>query len=222
VIAHGAGRGLRFEATGGYPGYLLGTSEPEEQAFLEEHLGPGDVFYDIGANIGFFSTVGGRLVLPGGSVFAFEPFPESAARARENAARNGFGHVIVVEAAVGGEMGRTTLAFGESSATHRLSTGPGIEVDVISVDLWRKQTGARPPTLVLIDAEGAELDVLAGMKATIEEAKPIILCEVHWLGAAFDDYVGEALIPLGYRLSALDGDLPVGRARWHAVLDPRP
>jgi hypothetical protein len=53
VIQHGVGAGLSFDARGGAPGFLYGTSEPHEQAALARVLRPGDVFYDIGANVGF-------------------------------------------------------------------------------------------------------------------------------------------------------------------------
>src|SRR4051794_32864724 len=82
IIRHGIGAGLHFDATGGQPGYLFGTSEPQEQALLKQWLKPGAVFYDVGANIGFFSTLAGRLVGNTGAVYAFEPFPESAERCR--------------------------------------------------------------------------------------------------------------------------------------------
>src|SRR5688572_24855883 len=57
VIRHGVGKGMRFDPSGGNAGYALGTSEPEEQALLAECLRPGDVFYDIGANVGFFAVL---------------------------------------------------------------------------------------------------------------------------------------------------------------------
>src|SRR4051794_40762390 len=60
IIQRGLGKGLQFNATGGYPGYLFGTSESEEQSLLGKLLRPGAVFYDIGANIGFYSTLAGR------------------------------------------------------------------------------------------------------------------------------------------------------------------
>ncbi len=224
VIAHGVGRGLRFSAEGGYPGYLLGTSEPQEQAILERHLGPGSVFYDIGANVGFFAVLAGGLVGATGSVWAFEPAPASAARARANAQRNGFAHVTVVEAAVGASRGRATLTFGASSAEDRLDGGAqegGVVVDVIGVDEWRAECGAPPPTLVMIDVEGAELDVLEGMRATLERHRPTIVCEVHWLGEKFTGYVARELQPLGYELAAVGGgEVRSDPARWHALITP--
>src|SRR5262245_32660483 len=56
VIRYAVGKGLRFDATGGQPGYLFGTAEPEEQTALAKYLRLRDVFYDIGANVGFFAT----------------------------------------------------------------------------------------------------------------------------------------------------------------------
>src|SRR5438046_3189821 len=85
VIRHGLGAGLRFDARLGSGGYLLGTAEPDEQAALGGFLKPGDVFYDLGANIGFFATLAARLVGSGGRVYAFEPNPACAGQVRRNA-----------------------------------------------------------------------------------------------------------------------------------------
>jgi FkbM family methyltransferase len=137
VITHGFGAGLRFRGSGGYPCYVPGTSEPDEQALLQAKLGPGDVFYDIGANIGFFSTLAGRLVGPTGRVFAFEPFSLSADRAEANAALNGFQHVTVVRVAVGRRPGRGTLAMSRNASTHHIVTaGDGIPVELVGIDDW--------------------------------------------------------------------------------------
>ena len=221
TIRHGVGAGLRFDATGGYPGYLLGTSEPGEQAFLAEHLRAGDVFYDLGANIGFYATIAARIVGPLGHVYAFEPHPESAAAVERNAQLNDLRNVTPVAAAVSDRDGRLTLSLSESSATHRLGGDAGVEVDVVALDSWVARTGSRAPTFVMIDVEGAELDVLRGMRDLLERARPVVCCEVHWLGREFPDYVERELAPLGYTLSELSGGpVPAGAERWHAALIP--
>ena len=61
---------------------VRGTGEPEVQDALRRHLRPGMTFYDLGANIGFFSLLAARLVGEQGRVFAFEADPEIAARLR--------------------------------------------------------------------------------------------------------------------------------------------
>ena len=101
VISHGIGAGLKFNAGGANPGYALGTSEPPVQDALARLVKPGDVAYDIGANVGFFTVLLGRLVGPTGAVAAFEPLPPTAEALRKNAALNGFVHVTVFAHAVG-------------------------------------------------------------------------------------------------------------------------
>jgi FkbM family methyltransferase len=220
TIRHGAGAGLLFDASGGYPGYLLGTTEPEEQALLAEHVVAGGVFYDIGANIGFYSTIAARMVGPAGHVYAFEPYPDSAVRATHNATRNDFVNVTVVEAAVSDIESRMTLRLDEGAAKHRLADGPGIEVEAVALDQWIPREQARPPTFVMIDAEGAELDVLRGMLTTLAEHRPVVCCEVHWLGERFVDFCTRDLAALGYVVTNLrGGPLPL-HGRWHAVLSP--
>jgi FkbM family methyltransferase len=220
TIARGVGAGLRFNCTGGQPGYLIGTSEPSEQEVLRTHLRPGSVFYDVGANIGFFATLAGRLVAPGGHVWAFEPLPESAARARHNAALNGFDHVKVVQAAIGVNAARRRLSLGEFTGVHRVDGDlPGPLVDVIALDDWAREQRALPPDLVMIDAEGAELDVLEGMRELLAEHRPVVVCEVHWQGDAFQNFTAARIGPLGYRVEVLDGD-PTAGGRWHALLLP--
>jgi FkbM family methyltransferase len=218
IIRHGVGAGLRFDSTGGYPGYLLGTSEPEEQSFLANHLSPGDVFYDLGANVGFYSTIAAHLVGPTGRVYAFEPHPTSAKSAARNAALNDFTNVTVVPAAVSNINGRTKLALSEISAKHKLGDGSGLEVDVVSIDQWSVNERAPGPSVVMIDVEGAELLALDGMRATLREHKPVVCCEVHWLGARFLEYCRDELGPLGYELANLVGAEPQVDGHWHAVL----
>jgi FkbM family methyltransferase len=223
VIRHGAGAGLRFDATDGQPGYLLGTSEPDEQDKLAELLSPGDVFYDIGANIGFFSTLAGRLVGQNGRVVAFEPFPRCAARARHNAAMNGFDHVTIVEAAVGADERQVFLELGDGTTTNRVSSESGLRVRQIAIDTWIEETRSPPASVVMIDIEGSELDALRGMIGLLREHRPVVMCEVHWLGTSFLDFVQDELAPLGYAVRPLvGGSVPAGDERWHALLEPSP
>src|SRR5882757_11121436 len=80
---------------------VRGTLEPPVQEALRRLLAPGDVFYDIGANVGFFTILGARLVGPQGHVVAFEPVPACARAVGRNIELNGFAHAEIREAAVG-------------------------------------------------------------------------------------------------------------------------
>jgi FkbM family methyltransferase len=206
VIAHGQGKGLRFNPGGANPGYVLGTTEPGVQQALVELLEPGMTFYDVGANMGFFSLIAWRRVGPGGRVRAFEPLPGSARTLRHNVALNDAQNVEVVEAAVGAEPGRAQLAVTADSVQAHLAdidtdtpTLGVVDVEVTAVDA-EVAAGRPAPDVVKVDVEGAELAVLDGMRQTFQEHRPALICELHGTASEVCDF----LEALGYRLDALE------------------
>ena len=110
-VRHGIGQGLWLRL---YPrtGQITfeGGSELEVQQALQEHLRPGMTFYDVGANIGFFTLVAARVVGNGGRVVAFEADPEIAERLRDHVAGNKFDWVVVKEKAVWSSSGPLQFA----------------------------------------------------------------------------------------------------------------
>ncbi|PYT56961.1 MAG: hypothetical protein DMG35_21155, partial [Acidobacteria bacterium] len=54
---------------------------------MQRYLLPGMTFYDIGANIGFFSLLAARIIGAQGRVVAFEADPEVAQRLRDHVER---------------------------------------------------------------------------------------------------------------------------------------
>jgi FkbM family methyltransferase len=227
VIKYGVGVGLRFNATGSAAGYLLGTSEIEEQELLARLLKPGHTFYDVGANVGFYSTIAARLVGPTGRVYAFEPYGPSAATAKRNAHLNGFSNVTVVQTAIGSEEGTARLDThtGPLSTHYRIARDAShatIEVPITSIDLYAARHHLHGPNVVMIDVEGREIDVLRGMFTTLSSYRPIVMCEVHWTGDAFQRLMLRHLAELGYEASTYDGrPLPTVPSRYHALLQPR-
>jgi FkbM family methyltransferase len=164
-------------------------------------------------------------------VYAFEPFPQSVAAIRHNAAINQFGHVSVMEAAVSDRSGKGSfITEGTSVQFHLAGAGfraiapnaATVPVDVVSIDELVASDQFRPPQLVMIDVEGSEVEVLRGMAHTIERYRPILLCEVHWLVGEFREVCRELLEPVGYVVQRLDqqpmNDQP---ERYHAVALPR-
>lgn len=78
-----------------------GTYQPEIAHTMRRLLQEGDVFVDVGANIGYFSAVAMNQVGTSGSVLAFEPVPDYAQRLRRLADMNPEHHLSVICAAVG-------------------------------------------------------------------------------------------------------------------------
>ncbi len=184
VISQGAGAGLLFNSSGGFPSRALGHVEPEVQAALAELLKPGDVFYDVGANIGYFTLIGARLVGPAGRVVAVEPQPEALRRLHHNVALNAFENVTTIEAAVGDEEGHSQLVISPEGILEWAALEPSpdpacptIPVRVTTVDVLRG--GLPAPTLIKLDVEGAEDRALVGMQEALRRDKPAVLCEIH-------------------------------------------
>lgn len=231
-VMGGLGDGLRLSMAhipishahaGAIPRGLL---EVPVQEAMRRLLGPGDVFLDVGANVGFFALAGARLVGPEGVVYAFEPVPENVAAIRESAALNGFANVEVIESAAGRAAGRDRLLLVEDlswSHFERLGQHPRaldtVEVDVVAIDDLVASGRIRSPDVVKIDVEGAEIDVLEGMRQTIEEHRPAIVCELHETAPEFV----KTMDALGYSVSNLEGKGSVleGPPSVHALATPR-
>jgi FkbM family methyltransferase len=223
VIQRGTGKGILFNARGCNPGYLAGTSEPLEQELLLKHSPAGGVVYDLGANAGFYAMIAARAVGPNGYVYAFEPAPALAARLRDNAARNSFKNVQVVEAAVSAINGEISFGMvGPLSVNNSVRTDQVTET--LAVDSIRLDTfcaNHRPPDLLLIDIEGVEIEALEGGLRMIAEHRPVIMVEVHWLGQRFIDFFNRALLPLRYRATTYQGGpLICENVRYHVLLVP--
>ncbi|HWC28185.1 MAG TPA: FkbM family methyltransferase [Solirubrobacteraceae bacterium] len=204
---------------------VRGTLEPPVQEALRRLLAPGAVFYDVGANVGFFTILGARLVGPRGRVIAFEPVPACARAVARNVELNGFDQAEVREEAVGAATAAARLlVVGEASWSHLASTGrhadvrEELDVVVVSIDELVAAGAIPPPDVVKIDTEGAELHAIEGMRATIGAQRPAIVCELHDTNVEFCSAMAE----LDYAVTNLDAPQPVAEAGpVHALALPR-
>jgi FkbM family methyltransferase len=185
-IRAGVGIGLRIGRRHASADYSAGTNELPVQVALADLLRPGDVFFDVGANVGFFSLVAARLVGPEGRVIAIEPVPANCKAIRANARRNGFRNVEVLAAAAGGVEGTATLVLTRHPGGAALATAASqppdavgqLRVRVATIDGLVEAGHWPAPNVVKIDVEGAETGVLEGMCRTLARWHPVILCEV--------------------------------------------
>ena len=115
---------------------------------MRTHVGRGDVVYDLGAHVGFFSVCAARL---GATVYAFEASPENARRIRRQAELNGL-PIDVVEAAVWGFGGVGSPCCASDSASEWRVTSGGT---VVSVSLDEFVVGHEPPTLIKTRRRGS-------------------------------------------------------------------
>ncbi|HXV31053.1 MAG TPA: FkbM family methyltransferase [Sinorhizobium sp.] len=219
VIASGEAAGLTLVSRGADPDFARGTYERPIQQAIASHLIPGDTFFDIGANIGFFSLIAARCVGKEGHVYAFEPVPRNANAIVRSAELNGFDTIRVFPEAIGATTGRAELLLARhlgGAALASAETPPDmtghLEVDVTTLDDAIVQHGLRPPTVIKIDVEGAEMDAFRGMTKTLHTHRPKIIYEVD--DATRDGLdrkarqIAALLASAGYALAALPASYP--------------
>jgi len=220
VIARGFAKGLKINIGFSHVGYVLGTTEPEVQAALDMLLRPGMTVYDIGANVGFHAIAAARRIGPDAKVVCFEALPDNAKRIEYNAASNKLANVQVIAAALGKSEGEAAFWTSRQPTWGKLASvgkKPDKFAKEVSVSLRRldsivDELKLPPPTLIKMDVEGSELDVLEGARQTLERHHPILLIEAHGTNAAIENF----LLATGYRVGVLGKNVPVAEAYWNA------
>jgi FkbM family methyltransferase len=202
VVRSGSARGLRLVIDPQHQKfYWTGTYERAVQVAFEELLRPGDTVWDVGAHIGFFSLLASRLVGPNGCVHAFEPIAANRERLLASLELNGATNVAVHDCALSDTPGeRILFACGASETWTLIERGEAEGIPIRCKTIDELAASGPPPTLVKIDAEGAEVDVLRGGLELIAKQHPTLLVEFHdeQLLAA-----GRELLP-GYDFRPLD------------------
>lgn len=155
-------------------------SEQEIIADLLEELNEQDVFYDIGANVGIYSCFVGKKSKQG-QVIAFEPHPRNYQSLKENCTINDINSKIY-QIALGARKDEMYLEpMGNTGHVIKNEYQPGWEkVKMITGDEFIGQHSLPHPDICKIDVEGAELEVLSGLKNTLSQGKcRTIYCEIH-------------------------------------------
>ena len=178
-ILQGPGRGLRWIVGSYNHGCWLGSYEYEKQLALKRLVRPGDVVYDVGAHVGFFTIILSRLVGAAGQVYAFEPVPENYAYLLRHTVLNRITNVVAVKAAIGFATGMRHFGRGPHSATGRLSGHEGFECEVYNLVEYMLAHNLRPPSLIKIDVEGAEAEVVPSILDYVVARRIPLLVSTH-------------------------------------------
>jgi FkbM family methyltransferase len=185
---------------------------------LKATLRPSDVFYDVGGNIGYFSLLAASLGVR--NIVAFEPLERLAGRAGENAALNGFGDIVrVVPLGLGDVRGAAQYEpgpdwnCGAGRVRPASGAGEGVTIPLTTLDEYLAETGGPPPTVMKIDVEGFEANVLRGASKLLAERPPRVIvfegdCSPE--GALEDRELSRILEDAGYRIRHL-------QRPWHEL-----
>jgi FkbM family methyltransferase len=232
MMLAGIGVGLRFNSAQSNPAYSVGINEWPVQKWLASNVYPGDVVYDVGANVGFFTLLAARLTGANGHVYAFEPVPENVAAVRHNLAQNHMAHVTVLQQAVSDEVGEGKLLLAHYSGGSSLDTvgsPPDLKGELIvpltTLDALVVQQNYPQPKFVKIDVEGAEINVLRGMTWLLKNAGPTLMYEIDdGAAAGYEqkrDECAKFLAEQGYEVTELADAYPdIGWYVGHFVARP--
>ena len=216
-IASGANEGLKMRLDlHSEKDYWLGTYESELQKAIGKLVKPGQIVYDIGANIGFVTLLFARQTGPQGHVFAFEALPANVNRLRQSVELNRYQErVSVIQAAVQDHTGQAEFLVGPSDGMGKVQGSAGrdsidyeqrIQVEGISIDEFIENSGNPPPDIIKLDIEGGEILALPGMASLLQEGRPILLIELHGPEAARVSW--EALRTADYRITQMESQFP--------------
>lgn len=148
----------------------------------------GSLVLDVGANLGIHSLVLSRCVGPTGRVAAYEPNPTTHERLRANLALNAVTNVSPVLAGLGAAAGRSGFDAkpGEFNiGLARVDPAGALTIEIRTVDQDVAAMGL-PVSLIKIDVEGGELDVLRGARATLLRDAPSVVLEFNPRAYALD------------------------------------
>ncbi|HUV88134.1 MAG TPA: FkbM family methyltransferase [Anaerolineae bacterium] len=166
----------------------FGLYDQAETELLRRILGSGDIFLDLGANVGYYSLIASQIVGPEGRVHAFEPIGQNARVLTRTIAENGISNITVNEVAVGAEAGSLDLFVpdGDIGNSGWASIVPSerrprtITVEMVAIDDYLAAQSVDRVRLVKMDIEGGELNALRGMERLLRQADaPDLLCEVN-------------------------------------------
>jgi len=206
---------------GGGASVYFNLVEPDQTRRIVEALQPSQVFFDVGANVGYYSLIASRVVGDEGRVVSFEPFLENVSHLYRHVRLNRLNNVDVLPVACSSDVGLTDFCRGGNGALGHISgvnSGDRSENDsaedaywvpTLSLDEFALRTG-RWPAIIKIDVEGAELLVLQGAERILEKCRPTIFLSTHGddvrrLCLAFLEERGFAASPLNAaRLDAAD------------------
>jgi FkbM family methyltransferase len=157
-----AARGLH-----GVTGNLyVGLHEYSEMSFALSVLKPGDLFVDVGANVGSYSILAASC---GASVIAFEPDKKSYAWLRRNIELNSYESLVDARClGVSNQTGIVPFITGEDT-TNRISGCGDTNISVTTLD--EALAGNQCPVLIKADVEGHETEVLEGAKHILANSR---------------------------------------------------
>jgi FkbM family methyltransferase len=199
-------------------GALLESGELETgtRLLIQRLLRPGDTFIDVGANLGLHTLAAAHTLRGRGQIIAFEPFEPTQRLLSKTIWMNGFSQMVRIhQAAVSSVAGTQELYVGHTSGHNSLyrlddpgvANTPAVQVPVVGLD--SQVAAGASVSLIKIDVEGAELDVLQSARRIVTENPAVALIvefgrsHLHRVGQSTTDWL-TAFEQHGFEYRAVD------------------
>jgi FkbM family methyltransferase len=153
-----------------------GAWEPHIVAEILRHIKSGDVFIDVGANVGVMSFPASEAVGPTGRVISFEPNPRNVQSFLHGIVENRFQNIDLYPFALSDRQQVFSVTGGSNSYLTPAAQGTTLIQSFVGDDiLWREEH----IDFIKLDIEGHEPAALRGLAKTIQRHRPGVLCEFN-------------------------------------------
>jgi FkbM family methyltransferase len=164
-----------------------GLHEFEDMALVLHALRPGDLFVDIGANVGSYSILAGGI--SGAEVIAIEPVPATFECLLDNIRLNRLDTLIIPRnLAVGSHSGSVLFSKSLDTVNHVLAEGEAGSTEAIAVPVETLDglISGQCPVLLKVDVEGYETEVVQGAANALENTQLMaVLMELNGSGERY-------------------------------------
>lgn len=153
--------------------WIDGYHEKGTTDFIFSKLKKGDTFIDVGTHFGYYTAIAASIVEDSGVVYSFEPSPRNFQCLKDTVKANKFDNVICENSAVSNKTeDRFFYISGSGTGIDSLIKSDvhnnKVKVKAVSLDDYFKEISLQNINMVKIDAEGADIEVLEGMKKIID------------------------------------------------------
>lgn len=163
--------------------YFLGTYEVFCTEVIGRHINEGDICFDVGANIGWYSTLFQKLCGEAGEVHSFEPVPQTFAELKKNVSLNDSrSNFFLNDFGLGDEEKQLSIHYFPELPTGHASLAPKnneatetIPVKIRTLDAYLVERGIKKIDFVKVDIEGAEMMFLKGAQKLFEQETPPVM-----------------------------------------------
>ncbi len=189
-----------------------------QQYLLSRYVAPESLVVDVGAALGLWTIpLGVRARSIGSLVWAVEPHPNNHGWLERNIAANDLADVVEVHPCALGNQGGTVMMQtpeqGKGAAAGNSAIVPASSFAPSSVDVTIRRLDEiprpKPVSLIKLDVEGFELEVLRGAERLLETERPVVFGEFSrsWLAHRGEDVAAylPVLTDMGYAVFALEG-----------------